>query len=428
MAELEARIRAAATQEPTDDALNVMRLSVVDWIACGLAGRSEPVAKVVAAMLDEEGGAPVATCFDGVKRPPRAAALFNGTASHALDFDDTHFAHIGHPSVAVLPAVIAMAERDGLSFGVALKAALAGCEGAVRMGLALGRPHYQVGFHQTATAGAYGATLGAVLVHATDPTVHDHALGLASTRASGLKSQFGTMGKPFNAGLAASNAVEAALLAGRGIVSNPDGWDGPLGVIETQHGEGLDIGPDGFLMPSVSHKFHACCHGLHAMLEALESLKPLDPSGVRQVVVHTHPRWMNVCNQPEPRTGLELKFSYRGAAALTLLGYSTAKLSSFSDALARDAKVIALRDRVKVVADDSLSEMQARVVVDGREAFHDLDEVLPLKVRREKIKAKASDLIGSGLTAQVWEVVHGAEDRPMSDLTVPTLVPPLDVF
>ena len=102
-----------------------------------------------------------------------------------------------------------------------------------------------------------------------------HALGIASTRTSGLKSQFGTMGKPYHAGMAAANGVEAALLAAAGFVSRPDGLDCAQGFGETHAGAGIDpaaildgLGRD-FIFEAVQHKFHACCHGTHAALDAL---------------------------------------------------------------------------------------------------------------------------------------------------------------
>ncbi|HAR50331.1 MAG TPA: 2-methylcitrate dehydratase, partial [Roseovarius nubinhibens] len=134
-------------------ALQVMRLSLLDWLAVGLPGQEEPVARIVGAMVAEESGAAQATAFGGTRLPARAAALVNGTVSHALDYDDTHFAHIGHPSVAVVPAALALAEREGADMAQLVRAALQGCEMSVRIGLLLGRGHYQVGYHQTATAG-----------------------------------------------------------------------------------------------------------------------------------------------------------------------------------------------------------------------------------------------------------------------------------
>ena len=153
----------------------------------------------------------------------RAAALVNGAISHALDYDDTHFAHIGHPSVAVLPAALATAEAVDAPASAVLDALLLGAEASIRVGVALGRPHYDRGFHQTATSGAFGATVAAARVLGLNRETTRHALSLVSTRASGLKSQFGSMGKPYNAGLAAANGVEAAELARRGFLSCDDG-------------------------------------------------------------------------------------------------------------------------------------------------------------------------------------------------------------
>src|SRR5262249_49548548 len=140
---------------------------------------------------------------------------------------------VGHPSVAIMPAALAAAEETDASGAALADAFLLGAEASVRLGMELGRAHYQRGFHQTATAGAFGATLAARRLTGLDATQLRHALSLIATRASGLKSQFGTMGKPFNAGIAAANGVEAAALAKRGFVSCDDGVAGPQGFIDT---------------------------------------------------------------------------------------------------------------------------------------------------------------------------------------------------
>lgn len=420
MGELTRAIAAAATAQPTDLALDVMRLSIVDWMACGIAGASEPAALKVRSLIEAEAGTPQATLFGGGRAPARAAALFNGTASHALDYDDTHFAHIGHVSVGVVPAALAIAELEGTTIDGFTRAALAGCEAAIRMGLQLGRPHYQIGFHQTATAGAFGATLAAVLQITPDDTVMAHALGLCSTRASGLKSQFGTDGKPFNAGMAASNGVEAALLASRGFISDPDGWDAPHGYIATHHGAAVDVVTD-FLMPEVSHKYHACCHGLHAALEAFATLQPVDPVLIDSITVHTAPRWIGVCDKPAPRTGLEAKFSFACVLAFAAFGYDTARLETFSDALVRKANIIALRDKVRVHSDPSLGETAAKVIVQigstTRVADFELNKPAELADRQMRMRAKAAALVGDARAAQIWDVVHGDQSAPISRLS-----------
>ena len=395
---------AVAPLTGADDALAVARLSALDWLAVARAGVEEPVAAILRAQALHEGGRAEATVFGAPERlPARAAALVNGTTSHALDYDDTHFAHIGHPSTVIFPAAFAVGEARGARLADVIAAALVGMEVSVRIGVWLGRGHYQVGFHQTATAGAFGAAVAAARLMGADAATMQAALGLTATRAAGLKAQFGTMGKPYNAGQAAAAGVDCATLAVAGMTTDPAALDGPYGFGATHHGAGdmgaLDgLGQD-WLFPRVSHKFHACCHGLHAALEALASVDVAGPE-VAGIAVATHPRWLSVCNQPAPVTGLGAKFSYRTALALALAGRDTAALATWSDGLAVDPDVTALRDRVEVAGDDTLGEMQARLAItlkDGRavEAFHDLDAALPFDTRADRVTAKARALIGA---------------------------------
>jgi 2-methylcitrate dehydratase PrpD len=404
-----ARLARATVEE--GPALAVMRLSLLDWAACALAGREEPVAAILRGHVAGEAGP--SSVVGGGRVGPGRAALVNGTVSHALDYDDTHFAHIGHTSVAVVPAALAIGEVVGADLQAVTEAALVGSEAAIRVGVWLGRGHYAVGFHQTATAGAFGATVAAARLLGLSEAQVGVATCLAATRASGLRSQFGTMGKPYNAGIAAETGVEAALLAKAGMTAPLAGLSGPLGFGVTHHGAAEEGAFDGigeaWLFPGVSHKFHACCHGLHAMLEAFGSAETA-VGAIEAVEVATHPRWLTVCNIAEPRTGLEAKFSFRLTAAMRLSGVPTGAIASFSDAAAHDPRLMALRDRVTVVADEGLGEMQSRVVLRsaGREEMlvHDLDATLPVPERKARIAAKAAALIGS-----VSEEIQRAVDR-----------------
>ena len=232
---------ACGTRAPPASALAVLKLSLLDWSAVSLAGKDEPVSSIVRAMVQDEAGRGEASIIGlAGLYPARAAALANGTISHALDYDDTHFSYVGHPSVVIFPAALAVAEKTGASGEAFMAAALIGMEAACRIGAWLGTGHYQHGFHQTATSGAFGATVAAGRLLGLDEERMRHALGIVATRASGLKSQFGTMGKPFNAGIAASNGVEAALLAKAGFVSRPDGLECAQGFAETHAAEGKD--------------------------------------------------------------------------------------------------------------------------------------------------------------------------------------------
>ncbi|MDU8929694.1 MmgE/PrpD family protein [Alisedimentitalea sp. MJ-SS2] len=392
----------------------VARLSLIDWMAVAIAGKSEPVAAVMRAFAGEEGGTGQAGLIGGGRAPMRMAALVNGTVSHALDYDDTHFGHIGHPSVGVIPAALAVAEQDAAGGAALQEAALIGMEASIRFGEWLGRAHYQVGFHQTATAGAVGACVAAGRLLKLKPDQMATALGLVATRASGLKSQFGTSAKPFNAGLSASNGVEAAQMARLGMEARLGALEGPLGFGPTHHGEAVEEAFDGigeaWRFETVSHKFHACCHGLHAVLEAAAGLD-VAPDAIAAVRVETHPRWMSVCNQAAPETGLGAKFSYSTVLAMHFLGHDTARLESYSDGLCGDAHVRALRGRVEVSANEDVGEMQARLAVETRagevlHAFHDLDVPMALKDRRAKIAAKAAALLGTTRAQRIETLVE----------------------
>ncbi len=407
---------AETTAERIDaEAMAVMRLSLLDWLSVGIAGRDEPVSTIVREMVAEEAGAAQATVFGGVKVPARSAALANGTIAHALDYDDTHFANIGHPSAPVVAAALAVAEKTGADGAAFQAACLIGVECSTRVGMWLGRDHYQGGFHQTGTAGTFGAAMAAARLMGLDAEQCEMVLGLAATRASGLKSQFGTMAKPYNAGLAASNGVEAASLVARGFIANPLGLETAQGFGPTHMGQADVSALDGlgatWVFPKVSHKFHACCHGLHAVLEAAHSLDWIDPGHIASIRVHTNPRWMTVCNQPEPMTGLGAKFSYGTVLAMHFLGHDTAVLDSYTDALCADPEIQRLRKLVEVRPDDAVSETGAMLEVilsEGENviATHDLNAPMPLEVREAKVRAKSASLIGAELSSAAWDVIR----------------------
>ncbi|MBV7394064.1 MmgE/PrpD family protein [Mameliella sediminis] len=381
------------------------RLSLLDWVACLRAGASEPVTLRLAAYLDSEGGAAAAQAVGGRRMPMRAAALLNATASHALDYDDTHFAHIGHLSAGIYGAALAVGEAQGAGLESVVEAFLAGAEGAILTGLALGRDHYDIGYHQTATAGAFGATLAAGRLMGLDEPGMRAALGLCSTRASGLRNQFGTMGKPLNAGYAASTGVECAALAKAGLTSAQDGLEGAQGFLVTHHGAGTlpEEATGRFLFEDIQYKLHACCHGTHAMLEALAHLKAretLSPERVSRLVLRTSPRWLTVCDLKAPRTGLEVKFSYGWLASMSLSGVSTADPKVYTDALAAEAAFADLAERVDVIGDASVGDMQAEVELhfaDGRKETqsHDLAAPVPLEDLTAKLREKARLLMGA---------------------------------
>jgi 2-methylcitrate dehydratase PrpD len=401
------------------------RLSLLDWSAVAVAGAGEPVSRIVREMLAEEAGTPESTVLGALyKLPARAAALANGTTAHALDYDDTHFGFTGHPSAPVIAAALARAEKSGVGGAALLDAILVGAEATCRIGRWLGKAHYERGFHQTATSGSFGAAAACARLMGLDEERVRHAFGIASTRSSGLKSQFGTMGKPYHAGMAAANGVEAVSLAARGFVSRPDGIECKQGFAGTHDGAGGDprsilegLGRE-FQFERVQYKYHACCHGTHAALEALLAIRrqsDIAPAAVERVVITVHPQWLQVCNIANPASGLEAKFSYRFTAALALAGMDTGALATFADEICRRVDLIALRDKVSVETDPAMAEMAAAIRLQTAagtftRAF-DLESPAP-QGQRDKLIAKARSLLGPARASALWTAISDLENRP----------------
>src|SRR5262245_51948231 len=196
--------------------------------------------------------------------PALSAALVNGGMGHALDYDDVNMAMPGHPSVAILPGLLALAEFRHSSGREVVTAFVAGYETACRIGAALQPGHYNLGFHSTGTVGSFGAAAACARLRGLDAEATAVALGIAGTQAAGLKSQFGTMCKPFHAGKAAQNGLLAARLAARGFSGRGD-------IVECVQGFALTHGPDfvpeaslaapeaGFHVLANLFKYHSAC-------------------------------------------------------------------------------------------------------------------------------------------------------------------------
>lgn len=339
------------------EARQLARQCVLDYVAVTLAGTSEPLATIVLAEMQEQGGFPNATVFlHGTKLPALSAALVNGTAAHALDYDDVNLAMPGHPSVAILPGLLALAEERHASGSDLIAAFVAGYELQCRAGLLIAPTHYDHGFHATATVGTFGATAACAHLMKLDARQTAHALGIAGTQAAGLRSLFGTMCKPFHAGKASYNGALAARLAARGFVARADVLECEQGFARTHSPDfnperALEAPPMGLYLRANLFKYHAACYLTHAAIEAARRLKAehsIRPEQVKSVRIRLDRACGGVCNIAEPSTGLEAKFSLRFTMALALAGVDTSKLSVYSDSITHDESMNALRDKVAV--------------------------------------------------------------------------------
>jgi len=419
-------------EEVPEEAREVARHCLLDFLGCALAGAQEPLCRIAREALVAGEGSREAGLLG---RPERAslltAALVNGAAGHALDFDDTHTAMNGHPSVPVWPALLALAERRAPSGRALLEAFVAGVELECRLGALLGGRHYAAGFHATGTLGSFGAAAACAHLLGLDRPAWLHALGLAGTQAAGLKSGFGSMAKPLHAGRAASAGLLAALLAAGGFTAQRAVIEEAQGFAATHAGgepepAALERLAGRFLVRDTLFKFHAACYLTHAAIQAALELRErarLDPARIEGVELRVSPTLRGVCDIPAPRTGLEGKFSLRATAAMALLGIDTADPASFDDSTMAAPALIALRDRVRVVPVEALPPTRAQVVVELRgerlEAAADTGLPAPdLRLQRErllrKFRALALPVLGAPRSARLAELALGADELATS--------------
>ncbi len=411
------------------DVVELARQCVLDTLGVALAGADDPLVLMLGAELEEQGGTPAAAVIGSQRRlPALSAALLNGTMAHALDYDDVNLAMPGHPSVAVLPAVLALAQERDAGGAALIAAFVAGYETACRVGLLLAPGHYDgLGFHATGTIGAFGAAAGCAHLLGLDEERTLHAMGIAATQAAGLKSMFGTMCKPLHAGRAAQAGLLAARLAARGFVSRPDSLECAQGFAATH---GPDFHPDaaladpegGFHIRANLFKYHAACYLTHAGIEAAHTLRrrhALRADDIAAVVLRVDRTTEQVCNIRSPTTGLEAKFSLRHTAAMALAGHDTASLDSYSAAGAADPEVTALRDRINVDFQPGWSSTRAELDIRLRDqtsfhATHDAGipagDVTAQGLRlRAKFASLAVPLLGEARAAELAGSVAGLD-------------------
>ena len=411
-------------QQLTEPVREVARQCVLDYLGVAIAGAGDPLVGILIDEFAEAGGAAQASLLGHPLRlPALSAALVNGAAGHALDFDDVNVAMPGHPSVAILPGLLALAEVKASSGREVLTAFVAGYETACRIGAALSPGHYDLGFHSTATIGSFGAAAACARLLGLDAEATATALGIAGTQAAGLKSQFGTMCKPFHAGKAAQNGLLAARLAARGFSSRTD-------LVECVQGFAATHGPDfapaaalaepanGFYILANLFKYHAACYFTHAPIECARELRrrhALSPENIAGARLRIDASTDRVCNIPAPVDGLQSKFSLRQTVAMALAGVDTANLEAYGEATARDPALVALRERMVIDFQDNWPQTRSELEVelsDGKRVSARHDSGIPaadlVEQRRrltDKFDSLAAPVLGAARTRELRETV-----------------------
>ncbi|HWP56901.1 MAG TPA: MmgE/PrpD family protein [Candidatus Acidoferrales bacterium] len=344
------------------EALAVAKTAFLDCLGVALAGSKEDSAKICGAIARLESGAEQAAVLgQGFKSSALHAAFANGTAAHALDYDHS-FALMGQPTAPIIPAVMSLGDALGASGAAALEAYVCGFEVTGKLALALRESTQD--WHAPGTLGSIGATAACAKLLGLDARKIALALGMASSMASGVPANFGTMTKPLHVGLAARNGVLAAELAQVGYTANARALEAKGGFFDTFYAvEPQEDGPLGELgfkyalvHPGIKIKPYPCGGLTHTAIDAVLDMRArhgITGSAVESIEVlvpeHTYKR----IAFKVPETGLQGKFSMGYILARALID-GRVGLEAFTDAAVRDRKVLELAEKVSMARDPAM--------------------------------------------------------------------------
>jgi 2-methylcitrate dehydratase PrpD len=425
-AELAKRATALAWRDFPDDLIERTKQCLLDWFAVTVAGAQEELTDILVREAIEDGATGKASLVGRSETTlPSTAALINGAASHALDYDDVNFAMHGHPTVTVVPALLALGEQRKASGRLFVESFVAGYETAGRIGRLVEPSHYDRGFHATATVGSFSATAAAGRMLGLSDTQLAVAFGIAATQAAGLKSNFGTMCKPLHAGTASEHGLRAARLAAKGFTARGDSLECDQGFASSQSNDlnsdaALGEPPSGWHLRNNLFKYHAACYMTHAPIECAKEIRlksNFPPERVKKILLRLDAAADKVCNIPNPTTGLEAKFSLRQTVAMALSGVNTASLESYNAAITQEPRIKALRDKVAIDFRTEWPHALAEMAIqldDGTtlEARH--DSGIPwtdVAKQRNALETKFDGLVTPVLGATGAKRLHDAIDR-----------------
>jgi 2-methylcitrate dehydratase PrpD len=409
-----------------EEAVRTAERCYLDTVGVALAGAASPPGRTAARTLETAGsaGGEATVLGTGTTASATDAAFVNGTAAHALDFDDMTRT-IGHPSPPLVPAALAVGEAAEATGRDLVTAYAAGFEVGTRIGTALEPGHYRKGWHSTSTFGTFSAAAAAVSLLGLDDAEARHALSIAASSPAGLQRNFGTYTKPMHAGQAARAGVTAALLAAEGFTADDAAVTGESGFLDVYSGaDGVDLDA----VPAVGEtlllredgvqvKKYPCCYRTHPAIAAAADLvgeHDIDPDSVERVRVTGSERGPQILQHDDPDTGFEGKFSmpYTVACAIVRGG---AGLDDFADESVADPLVQRVRERVafEVDPDVEYTSFETRVEIEtaGGERYGTTRQNPPGRetpIPDDELREKFVDCAGRTLGD---EAVRRARDR-----------------
>ncbi len=375
--ELAAFVETIRFEDFPREAQHIGKRCIIDGIGVILAGAAEPCALIVRDYILSMGGVKESSFLgEGKKRAPaHLAALVNGTAGHAMDWDDTALSAspdrsvLLHPTLQPLTAGLAVGEKLGVSGRDLLTAFLTGFEVECKIAESIHPDHWARGFHTSNTCGIFGATATVSKLMGLPANRVRSAFGIAASMAAGLTVNLGTMVKPLHMGRAAENGIVSAELAASGYEGHPDALESHKGFFHAFAG-GFDpakiqgkLGrPFSILDPGVSIKPYPCGVVGHPAMDAMKALAvehELRPEDVVHVRVSTG---SNVLPPKGPlrykkaRTGLEGKFCVPFQMAAMMIRRKAGG-GEFSDEFVQSPLVQEMMDRVEAVIDPGIDAL-----------------------------------------------------------------------
>ena len=353
--ELARRINELKYDTLPPEAVHWAKVGILDTVGVTLAGADDPSAALVADVLSS--GGPSLLVGTSKRVGPLDAALVNGTAAHAHDFDDCNNTVGGHPSAPILPALFALADDIGATGRDFIAAYVAGFETECKISMGVNFYQYTHGWHPTSTIGVFGAAAACAKLMKLSDDQTAVALAIAASLASGIKSNFGTYVKPLHVGHCARNGLFAALLARNGYTASPVAFEHKEGYFEVFNGAGnydaekilpAWANPLDIVTPGIAIKQYPCCGSTHPAIDAmLEIVRAHDvkPDAVERIQSWTHERRLKHTNRPDPQSRTDAKFSVQYCLSRALVDRKVT-LEHFEGDAYRDPRVQAVLPKV----------------------------------------------------------------------------------
>jgi 2-methylcitrate dehydratase PrpD len=339
-----------------DEAARIARMGFIDTIGTMIAGRDENSVRILTETLSPPTGSATLT-FGERKAPAPEAAWINGTAAHALDYDDV--ALRGHPSTVLVPAILAEAEHLGSSGADMITAYVAGYETWAELFRRDSGLLHQKGWHPTGLYGAVGAAAACAKLRKLDAEKCAIAIALGASQAGGIMANFGTMTKPFHAGRSAHSGIMAARLAEAGFTANTDALEHPQGFLhaisptgtEDRLGEPKAGREWAILSQGLGIKKYPTCYCTHRAIDCMLDLvqnSPIKAEEVEKITVNISEYFSTVLRNHQPDTGLAAKFSMEFCMASGIVAQRVG-LRELTDEFVGRPDIQALMKKVEIV-------------------------------------------------------------------------------